>query len=112
VVIINKGGIVADGSTDDLKKEAGRDFIMNISLEYHDFEEVKNAFSSLAEVKDVVHIGSDNGVMNFYLSCKSEEKDIRPLIFSIIRQRNWTLLEFHKETRTLENIFRELTKES
>ncbi len=111
VVIINKGKIVADGSTDDLKKEAGRDFIMNISLVHHDFEEVRNAFSSLTEVKDVIHTGSDNGVMNFYLSCKSEGKDIRPFIYGIIRQRNWTLLEFHKETRTLENIFRELTKE-
>jgi ABC-2 type transport system ATP-binding protein len=110
VVIINKGKIVADGAMEDLKKEAGSDYIVNVSIEHSDFEQIREAFSSIPEIQDIVHTGTKDGLMDFYLSCRSE-KDLRSRIYSIIRGNDWPLLEFHMETKTLENIFRELTKE-
>jgi ABC-2 type transport system ATP-binding protein len=110
VVIINKGKIVADGTMEDLKKEAGSDYIVNVSIEHSDFVQIKEAFSSIPEIQVVVHTKTKDGLMDFYLSCRSE-KDLRSPIYSIIKENDWPLLDFHKETRTLENIFRELTKE-
>jgi hypothetical protein len=95
---------------EDLKKEAGSDYIVNVSIEHSDFEQIREAFSSIPEIQDIVHTGTKDGLMDFYLSCRSE-KDLRSRIYSIIRGNDWPLLEFHMETKTLENIFRELTKE-
>lgn len=110
VVIINKGAIVADGATEDLKKEAGKDYIVNISLQDGDFETVKTAFEALPEVDETVLTNTRNGTLDFYLSCRNE-RDLRPEIYRIIKENDWVLLEFHMQTRTLETIFRELTRE-
>jgi ABC-2 type transport system ATP-binding protein len=110
IVIINKGKIVADGPTEELKKETGKDYTINISLRHTDLEEVKNSFKDIPEIKEIVYTGSKDEVMDFSLSCRAG-RDIRPDIYFIIKRNNWTLLEFHRETQTLENIFRELTKE-
>ncbi len=111
VVIINKGKIVADGETEKLRKQAGSDYIINISIGHTDFDLIKNAFKAIPEIKKIVHTDSKDGVLDFYLSC-SAERDIRPDIYNTIKNNDWPLLEFHMETRTLENIFRELTRES
>ncbi len=111
VVIINKGKIVADGSTEELKKEAGSDYLINVTVKHSDFELIKDKFKAVPGIKESVLKNSKDGVLDFYLSCSSD-KDIRSDIYNIIRQNDWPLLELHTETRTLENIFRELTKES
>ena len=111
VVIINRGKIVADGSTEELKKSAGKEYQVNISLQQTDFETVKNSFQDIPEVSDTILTKSENGTINFYLSCKGD-KDARPQIYDVIKKNDWSLLEFQMETRTLETTFRELTKES
>ena len=110
IVIINKGKIVADGSTDELKRKAGSDYIILISLRNTDFNDVKRALQAVPEVNDIIFENSENGTIDFHLSCNGK-KDIRPDIYEIIRNNNWPLLEFHRESRTLETIFRELTRE-
>jgi ABC-2 type transport system ATP-binding protein len=109
IVIINKGEIVADGTTDELRREAGSDYILQISLQHGSFDEVKQSLQAVSEVNDVILISSEDGVIDFHLAC-SGKKDIRPEVYEIIKNSNWPLLEFHRETRTLENVFRELTK--
>jgi len=110
IVIINRGGIVADGSTDELKRQAGNDYIVLISLMNDNFEDIKKALQVIPEVNDIILENSEDGTMDFHISC-SGEKDVRPEIYTIIKNNNWPLLEFHRESRTLETIFRELTKE-
>lgn len=110
IVIINKGRIVADGATEELKREAGSDYIVNISVMHGNFDDIKDSFKSIPEVGDVILTGSHNGSTDFHIAC-SGKKDVRPDIYDVIRNNNWPLLEFHRETRTLENIFRELTRE-
>jgi ABC-2 type transport system ATP-binding protein len=111
VVIINKGKIVADGAADQLKREAGNGYGILISLAFPDFDEVKTAFASVSGVRETVLNGVRDGVMDVTLSCATAE-DLRPVVYGIIRQREWPLLEFRRETRSLETIFRELTKEN
>jgi ABC-2 type transport system ATP-binding protein len=109
IVIINKGKIVADGSTEALKQEAGNDYIVHISLQHSNFDEIRGYFQAIPEVRNIVLKSSEDGTLNFHIIC-SGEKDVRPDIYNIIKNNNWPLLEFHRETRTLENIFRELTR--
>ncbi len=111
IVIINKGKIVADGSTEELKKKSGSDLLINISLMNADFEEIKKSLNPIREIKDVVLKNTKNRITDFYISVKGEN-DIRPEIYGKIKENNWILLEFHTESRTLETIFRELTKEN
>ena len=109
IVIINKGKVVAAGATDELKREAGSDFIMQVSLKHNDFEEISNSLRNIPEVNDVILINDENGTIDFHLAC-SGKKDVRPEIYEVIRNSNGVLLEFHMESRTLETIFRELTR--
>ncbi len=111
IVIINRGRIVADGSTDELKREAGSDYSVLISLQGGHFDDVKKSLQVIPEVKEIILENQEAGTMDFHLRC-SGSKDVRPDIFTVIKTNNWPLLEFHRESRTLENIFRELTKES
>lgn len=110
MVIINKGRIVADGTTDTLKESTGREYTVHISLQEGNFEEVRKAFAELPEIEETVLADSRNGTLDFSLTCRTG-KDLRPAIYDIIRREEWRLLEFHRRTRTLESIFRQLTKE-
>jgi ABC-2 type transport system ATP-binding protein len=109
IVIINKGRIVAAGATDELKREAGSDYVMQVSLKHSNFEEISSSLRNVPEVNDVILINDENGTIDVHLAC-SGKKDVRPDIYEVIRNSNWILLEFHKESRTLETIFRELTR--
>ncbi len=111
IIIINKGKLVADGSTDELKKEAGSGYVVHVTLQHENFDDIKPLFQGIPDVSGVTLTGSENGTIAFQLAC-SGNKDVRADIYHIIRENGWPLLEFYRETRTLENIFRELTKES
>jgi ABC-2 type transport system ATP-binding protein len=109
VVIISKGKIVADGATEELKKEAGNDYIVNISLQNGDLDHIKSTFENTPGISSITITNEKNGTIDFQLSLKSE-KDLRSEIYKTIKEKDWVLLEFKMQTRTLETIFRELTK--
>ncbi len=109
IVIINRGKIVADGATDELKRQAGSGYIIHVSLRHGNPGEITQAFTGVPGISDVALAGSGDGIIDFRLAC-SGQRDIRPDIYGIIKNNNWPLLEFHRETGTLETIFRELTR--
>ena len=110
VVIINKGRIVADGPTASLKEEAGSAYDIHLSLQGVEYEEVRKTLSPLSNIRKISREQDTDPTLNLVLSCKAGE-DIRSDLYQIIKKHDWHLLEFHRESRTLENIFRELTKE-
>lgn len=110
VVIINKGKIVADGSTLDLKKESRSEYSLNISLRGGETEAVQGVLSPLEGVSEVRQTGADNGTRSFRLLCHTAE-DIREQVYRKIKEQDWVLLEFSQEMKSFEKIFRELTRE-
>jgi ABC-2 type transport system ATP-binding protein len=111
IVIINRGKIVAEVSTEELKREAGSEYILEVSLTHTDFDGVKDSLRSINGINDVIPVRAEDGQLDFHIAC-SGERDIRADVYKVIREKKWPLLEFHLETRTLEHIFRELTTEN
>jgi ABC-2 type transport system ATP-binding protein len=112
IVIINKGKIIADGSAEELKQSADSGRSLNISLTNADFPEVKEKMEALSGVQAVERVNSENGNhLAIRLTCKPDT-DLRETVYRQIKQTDWMLMEFREETRTLEIIFRELTREN
>ncbi|MBW2635445.1 MAG: ABC transporter ATP-binding protein, partial [Deltaproteobacteria bacterium] len=110
IVIINKGKIVADGSTESLKQNAGEDTILKISLEGAEVKETKNELSKVEGVKRLEILDTSDGILNIKLVCDASI-DTRNSVYSKIKETDWMLLEFYIETQSLETIFRNLTQE-
>jgi len=111
VVIINKGKIVADDIMENLKQSAGQKYFIHLDLLNADFQDVNEQFSRIEGVEKIQKIHDvQNGNLSVRLSCESAI-DLRETIYQTIKQTSWVLIEFHQETKTLETVFRELTKE-
>jgi hypothetical protein len=54
---------------------------------------------------------SSGGYLSLALRYSSGQ-DLRPSIYQVIKAKEWVILEFRQETKTLEDLFRELTKEN
>ena len=52
-----------------------------------------------------------NGILGLTLTCRGTD-DPRPAVYAAIKATDWILVEFVQQTKNLETIFRELTKEN
>jgi ABC-2 type transport system ATP-binding protein len=111
IVIINRGRIVADGSTETIKQTASGEYLVTISLQNTDFKSVERELSSIEGIVGIALCNDEQGILEVRITCKSSA-DIRGEIYRRIKQTDWILLEFHQETGSLENIFRRLTREN
>ncbi len=110
VVIINRGKIVADGSTESLKESAGDKRHIHLTLQNADFKSVDKILSNLEAISGVTRISESDSQLQVRLDCRTAS-DQRAAIYHQIKQTDWIMLDFHQETQTLETIFRELTLE-
>ena len=110
IVIINRGKIVADGSTESLKASAGDRKQIHLTLQNTDFKSVDTVLSNMEAIRNVTRISESDGQLEVSLTCRTAS-DQRAAIYQQIKQTDWILLDFHQETQTLETIFRELTLE-
>jgi ABC-2 type transport system ATP-binding protein len=111
IVIINHGQIVADGSTENLKQSLSSKNIMHLCLQNADFKNVEENLSALDGIESVTKIKETDSEFDVRVTCRSAD-DLRPDVYRKIKETDWILLDFHQESQTLENIFREFTKES
>jgi len=111
IVIISQGKIVADGSSESLKRSAGGQNIMYLSLQNADFATLQKSLAGINGIENVSRISETDSVLNVRLAYQSAD-DLRPDVYRKIKATDWIVLDFHQETQSLENIFRELTKES
>lgn len=109
VIIIDRGNIVADARTSELKSAAGKETTISIKAGGIDFNTLSSELKSLNGVKNVME-AADNEKLTAAVVTSSPDKDLRPDIFKMISSKGWTLYEMTREHRTLENVFRELTK--
>jgi ABC-2 type transport system ATP-binding protein len=110
VVIINRGKIVADGSTESLKESLGDKKHIHLTLQNADFKSVDKTLSNLKEISGITRIAESDSQLEVRLDCRAA-RDQRAVIYQQIKQTDWIVLDFHQETQTLETIFRELTLE-
>ena len=111
IVIIKGGKIVADDSTHHLKQSANGECLIDLTLKNAAFQSAAADLGTLDGVKSVSPAGETGEVIHLKLTCRSSD-DLMEKIYRKIKQTDWVLLEFRQETRTLENIFRELTREN
>jgi len=109
VVIINRGKIVADGSTASLKESAGHKRYIHLGLQNADFKSVDAALSEIEGISKVTRIEEADNYLEVRVDCRAAV-DPRAEIYAKIKPTDWILLDFHQKTQTLETIFRELTK--
>jgi ABC-2 type transport system ATP-binding protein len=110
IVIINQGKIVADGSSDQLKQSIGDKALITIAVQHADYQSVKTLLDSISGVEQVAQSEDADGAVRVKITCRTRPA-LRADIYRKIKDTDWILLELHQETQTLENIFRELTKE-
>ncbi|MBN2403656.1 MAG: ATP-binding cassette domain-containing protein [Spirochaetes bacterium] len=108
VIIIDKGEIVADNRTAELKASQGTASKISIKAANVDFDSLSSALRNIKGVKDVAR-GDDKELTSAVILAAADE-EIRPEIFKMLSDKGWPLYEMVKETRSLENVFRELTK--
>jgi ABC-2 type transport system ATP-binding protein len=110
IVIIHRGKIVADSSTESLKQSASGECLITISLKNARVKSVKKELGSIRAITGITLHDNEEGVLHVRLACRPSA-DLREEIYQTIKGTDWVLLEFRQETKTLENVFRELTTE-
>jgi ABC-2 type transport system ATP-binding protein len=111
IVIINRGKIVADDSTESLKESAGNKKYIQLCLQQTDFKSVDTLLSTIDGITGIQRIEESDGELEIKIDCRPAV-DPRAEIYQKIKQTDWVVLDFHQESQTLETIFRELTLES
>jgi ABC-2 type transport system ATP-binding protein len=103
VIIINKGEIVTDGATVDIKKLSvnGAQKVLLATANTIDIDALK-ALSFISNVEKTGH--------NEVLVTAIDKHDIRPQLFKTAVDNGWILITLSEQSRSVENIFMELTR--
>lgn len=104
IIIINKGNLVADGTPDEINKMA-KGVGQKVLIELKDEIETE-LIQGLPYVAKSELVSS-----NQFMLTSAIEEDIRPLLFNEAVKHGWVLITMQEQSRTVENIFRELTNE-
>jgi ABC-2 type transport system ATP-binding protein len=106
ILIISKGKIVADGTSEELRKRAHGKEILKINIEDGEANAVFSALQGLETVESVDFISHENH--SFEIQSKSGMSSRRP-IFNLCVKNKWVLTGMSSIETKLEDIFRELT---
>lgn len=110
IVIINKGRIVADDSTQKLKSRASSSAVIHLSLYDADSDQVVKLLKSVDPDMEIIQKEPiEKGLLSFEIQSISSN-DIRKDIYLKIKQTNWIIAQLSRESETLESIFHELTR--
>jgi ABC-2 type transport system ATP-binding protein len=100
VLIINKGQIVADNTASELQSDQSHQTV------YAEFE----GTVSKATLAKINHVRKVEKVMNGWLLETTDDVDLRKVIAQYAQQNNLLVLTLKTEEKTLEEVFKELTK--
>lgn len=108
MVILNKGKKITEGSVKEIIDQTKRKQLISVEMLGDDVEakikEIKGVESMDIKQQDDNHWYIDIAV--------SANEDIRPNIFHLAKNMDWTLLEMYQKKASLEEVFRELTNKS
>jgi ABC-2 type transport system ATP-binding protein len=116
-IIVSKGRVVADGPLDDIRSKSGKvRYVVAIderkllrgSGSPPTATEVRQALMALPGISAVTELPTDDRAHKFQLL--GALGDIRPEIFGLIVDKGWLLLELRRDSQSLEDVFKLLTK--
>lgn len=110
IIIINKGEIVADNTSEDLHKKFKTQFNVNVIVKRDPKIGKEKLTAELEAIQNVekVKVIAEEDTWKIELST-SKEKDLREDIAKKMMSLNLVLLELHQKETSLEDIFRNLT---
>lgn len=106
ILIISKGKIVADGTSEDLRKHAQGKEILHLTIEEADKNDVIPALQALDTV-DLADL--TKGSENRYEVQSRPELSSRKAVYKLCVEKGWVLTEMTPIVTKLEDIFHELT---
>jgi ABC-2 type transport system ATP-binding protein len=109
VIIIDKGSIVADGRTSELTSSSGKAVNITLKVNGVDFDTLCAELKKIGWVNSVSKGAAEENLTSAVV-VSSASGDVRPEIFKLVKDKGWVLYEMTRESRTLENVFRELTR--
>jgi ABC-2 type transport system ATP-binding protein len=106
ILIINNGKIVADGTSESLRKQAQGQEILTVVIEDGDANDI---FKALQELSTIALVDFADRTKNKFEiqsrpGCTSKRE-----IFSLCVQKHWVMTELAATETKLEDVFRELT---
>jgi ABC-2 type transport system ATP-binding protein len=108
VLIINSGRIVASGTPDELTRAAAGEVRCRVSLRAAP-SEVEPSLRALEGVVGIRPLDPVKERTSRYELHAQNNLEIEDAIFRLAVSRNWSLTELHTETRSLEQVFTQLT---
>ncbi len=106
IMIINKGKIVADGTTEELRSQAQGSEVLKVTIEEGDLDTI---FSALQLLKTVEMVDfTDKASQTFEVKSKPGQSSRRE-VFKLCVEKGWILTQMSFSETRLEDIFRELT---
>jgi ABC-2 type transport system ATP-binding protein len=110
VVIIAKGKVVADGTPDDLRaRERGGRYRVVLEANGVAPDAIRSRLAAISGVDRCSSQATDAGEHAFAIDASTSE-DLRKSLFRAAVDNKWTLLELARESASLEDVFRHLTK--
>ena len=108
IIIIHNGRIVGSGTPDELLKDSGSGKIIYVKIKgtrdevFNKLKKLENA--EFVKIKDK----ESDGIYGYEIKPK-QGVDLREALSAEVMRNNWSILEFKKEERGLEDVFRKLT---
>jgi ABC-2 type transport system ATP-binding protein len=106
IVIINKGKVVADGTSTDLRKQSQGREILKVTIEGGNKNDTFKALQGLVNVQMVDFISKSD---NSYEVQSKVNTSSRRDVFRLCVDKGWFLTELTPTETKLEDVFRELT---
>jgi ABC-2 type transport system ATP-binding protein len=106
LLVIHRGRIAADGPVDTLVAQAKGAVQVHVEARGNAVEDELRALDGVRSIEDVQPL--EGGRVAVTLTADGS-REVRPAIFELAKQRSWTLYELHQATRSLEDLFRQLT---
>ena len=116
-IIVSKGRVVADGPLDEIRAKSGVGrYVITVEekrardgFKAPSAQEAHDALRAIKGVTSVQELPTDDRAHTFQLNAP-HGVDLRADLFQLILQKGWMLLEMRRESQTLEDVFKALTR--
>jgi ABC-2 type transport system ATP-binding protein len=112
IIIIHQGGIVADGSPDDLQRNFEGSETVSLEIKASTNDAMADLFPKLRSVSnvEVVEFAGSTGDRHRFTIGAAKGNDVREGLFHTAVNERWTILEMARRSTSLEEVFHALTR--